>query len=78
MHAKFEDASVVMSDADASVDDIVDFVKKNEAGLVGQIKPTTDENYKRPLVIAFYQVDWKKNLKVGDFSLDISLFGYSR
>jgi len=63
MHAKFEDASVVMSDADASVDDIVDFVKKNEAGLVGQIKPTTDENYKRPLVIAFYQVDWKKNLK---------------
>merc|ERR1712168_830085 len=36
---------------------------KNEAGLVGQIKPTTDENYKRPLVIVYYQVDWKKNLK---------------
>jgi len=63
MHAKFEDASVVLSEGDASVDDIVSFVKKNEAGLVGQIKPTTDENYKRPLVIVYYQVDWKKNLK---------------
>jgi len=63
MHAKFEDAAVVLSDADASVDDIVEFVKTNEAGLVGQVKPTTDENFKRPLIIVYYQVDWKKNLK---------------
>jgi len=45
------------------VDDIVTFAKKNEAGLVGQIKPPTDENYKRPLVVAYYQVDWKKDFK---------------
>lgn len=63
MHAKFEDASAVLSNADASADDVVDFVKNNEAGLVGQVKPTTDENFKRPLIIVYYQVDWKKNLK---------------
>jgi len=63
LHAKFEDPSVVLSNAKPSVDDIVNFAKKNQAGLVGQIKPPTDENYKRPLVVAYYQVDWKKNLK---------------
>jgi len=64
MHAKFEASSVVFaSDSDPSTDDIVTWVKKNEAGLVGQIKPATDENFKRPLIIVYYQVDWKKNLK---------------
>jgi len=63
LHAKFEDPSVVLSTANPSVDDIVNFAKKNQAGLVGQIKPPTDENFKRPLVVAYYQIDWKKNLK---------------
>jgi len=63
MHAKFEDPSVVLSDADASSEDIVLFVKKNEAGLVGQVKPATDENYKRPFITVYYRVDWKRDPK---------------
>lgn len=63
LHAKFEESTVVSSESDASVEDIVLFLKKNEAGLVGQIKPANDENFKRPLIVVYYQIDWKKNLK---------------
>jgi len=63
MHAKFEDPHVVLSDENANVNDIAAFIKEKEAGLVGQLKPANDESFKRPLIVVYYQVDWKKNLK---------------
>jgi len=63
LHAKFDEPAVILTDGTANVNDIVTFIKANEHGLVGQIKPDNDDSFKRPLIVAHYQVDWKKNPK---------------
>lgn len=63
MHAKFEDPKVVLDDLSATKGQIGEFIKKNHAGLVGQITPDLDDIFKKPLLVVYYKVDWKNNLK---------------
>jgi len=63
LHAKFEDSKVILNNPSATTGDIASFIKTNHAGLVGQINSETDDIFKKPLVVVYYKVDWKKNLK---------------
>merc|ERR1712126_315494 len=63
MHAKFEDPVAVLTTESASSDAIKDFIAKNEAGLVGQMKPGKEASYKKPSLVVYYQLDWVRNLK---------------
>merc|ERR1712168_612986 len=49
LHAKFDEPAVVLDDGTANVNDIMTFIKANQHGLVGQIKPDNDDSFKRPL-----------------------------
>jgi len=63
LHAKFEDKKEVLDNKDASTADIINFIEEKHIGLVGQMKPQNEASFKRPAVIVYYNVDWKKNLK---------------
>ncbi|XP_018325556.1 protein disulfide-isomerase A3 [Agrilus planipennis] len=59
---KFEDDSVTY-DGDADVTAINDFVVNNYHGLVGHRKPDNVQEFRNPLVVAYYSVDYIKNPK---------------
>lgn len=63
LHAKFEAQHEVLSSA-ASVDDILNFIDEKQLGMVGQITQSNEAILKKPSVIAYYRVDWKRNHKV--------------
>lgn len=62
LHAKFEAQHEVLSSA-ASVDDILNFIDEKQLGMVGQITQSNEAILKKPSVIAYYRVDWKRNHK---------------
>ncbi|XP_011494031.1 PREDICTED: protein disulfide-isomerase A3 [Ceratosolen solmsi marchali] len=62
LHNKFEPNEVVYSGAD-SINDISEFVKQNYYGLVGLRTRDNMEAFKKPLVVAYYSVDYVKNPK---------------
>ena len=64
MHAKFEEPQIVLEKSDVNTHEIVQFIKDNEAGLVGQMKPSNDEIFKKPAVVVYFEIDWKRNPKV--------------
>jgi len=63
LHAKFEKPEEILTDASSSTLDIKNFVAGKRSGLVGQITPDTETFFKKPLVVAYYKVDWKRNAK---------------
>jgi len=63
LHAKFEDPKVAMGNPNAATNEIITFIKDNHAGLVGHITPDFSDMFKKPLVVVYYKLDWKKNLK---------------
>ncbi|KYN06137.1 PREDICTED: protein disulfide-isomerase A3 [Cyphomyrmex costatus] len=59
---KFEDNSIVYKGSD-SISDVNDFVTKNYYGIVGVRTRDNSQDFKNPLVIAYYNVDYVKNAK---------------
>ncbi|EDV27040.1 uncharacterized protein TRIADDRAFT_63251 [Trichoplax adhaerens] len=62
LKSKFEEQRVKYSGA-ASVDDLKDFYRKNSLGLAGVMTDNNKDQFEKPLVIAFYDVDYVKNPK---------------
>ena len=62
LHANFESAEETLNDGFDTAD-IVKFINEKSNGIVGQIKPDTEDKFPRPLVVVYYDVDWKKNPK---------------
>ena len=61
--AKFEDIKEVLSNANANTNEIKNFIDEKHMGLVGQITPSKEQFFKRPLVAVYYDIDWKKDKK---------------
>lgn len=59
---KFEPSSVVF-EGSADRAEIESFIKKNFHGLVGHLTQDTAQDFKPPVVIAYYNVDYVKNIK---------------
>lgn len=62
LHNKFEDSSVKYEGASSKAD-IDSWINKNYHGLVGQRTRENGEDFKTPLVVAYYAVDYVKNPK---------------
>lgn len=62
MQSKFE-PNFVVYDGDANKDDLEKFIKKNFHGLVGHRQRDNMNDFKSPLVVAYYGVDYVKNTK---------------
>nr|XP_039271596.1 protein disulfide-isomerase A3-like [Styela clava] len=62
MISKFEEA-VVKMDGKVETETIRSFLKKNYNGLCGHLTPDNADSFKKPLLTAFYNVDYKKNVK---------------
>lgn len=62
LHNKFEDKSIIYEGGD-SVSDVNDFVTKNYYGIAGIRTRDNAQDFKNPLVIAYYNVDYVKNVK---------------
>lgn len=63
MHAKFEDAKEILTNADVNTNEIKLFIEEKHIGLVGQMKPSNEDSFKKPAVVVYYNVDWEKDLK---------------
>ncbi|KAK4872052.1 hypothetical protein RN001_016176 [Aquatica leii] len=59
---KFEDDSVTYSEK-ADADQIQQFIKENYHGLVGHRTYDNKDDFKNPLIVAYYNVDYNKNAK---------------
>ncbi|XP_012062004.1 PREDICTED: protein disulfide-isomerase A3 [Atta cephalotes] len=59
---KFEDNNIVYKGSD-SISDVNEFVTKNYYGIVGVRTRDNAQDFKNPLVIAYYNVDYVKNAK---------------
>ena len=64
LHAKFEESKEVFEQAGASSLDISNFIEEKQNGLVGHLKPGKEASFQKPLIVAYYQLDWKRDLKV--------------
>lgn len=62
LHNKFEDNVITYAGA-VEVEDIQEFIKKNYHGLVGHRKTDNHVEFRNPLVVAYYAVDYIKNTK---------------
>jgi len=62
LNNKFE-SNVVVYDGSASKEEITSWVEKNFHGLVGHRTMDNAEQFKQPLVVAYYGVDYVKNVK---------------
>merc|ERR1739838_1184889 len=62
LHSKFEPKTLKFEDA-ASSFKIKSFVSSNANGLCGERTPSNAEGFKTPLITAFYDVDYVKNVK---------------
>ncbi|KAI5692766.1 hypothetical protein M8J76_002994 [Diaphorina citri] len=63
LHNKFEDSSVTYTAETANVLKLETFIKENYHGLVGHRQRENTQDFKQPLVIAYYAVDYVKNAK---------------
>ncbi|XP_068230096.1 protein disulfide-isomerase A3 [Palaemon carinicauda] len=59
---KFEPDSVTYEGSEDKVE-IESFIKKNFHGLAGHRTPDTAQDFRQPLVVAYYNVDYVKNIK---------------
>lgn len=66
LQSKFEDA-VMKYKGDASLYEIKNFIKGNVLGLCGHRVQSNAEEFKKPLVVAYYQVDYVKNTKGSNY-----------
>lgn len=66
LQSKFEDATIKYA-GDASVYEIKNFIKGNILGLCGHRVQGNAEEFKKPLVVAYYQVDYVKNTKGSNY-----------
>ncbi|XP_046434463.1 protein disulfide-isomerase A3 [Neodiprion pinetum] len=62
LHSKFEPSSVTYEGGD-SIADVNDFITKNYFGIVGVRTRDNAADFKNPLVVAYYNVDYVKNVK---------------
>ncbi|GLV37667.1 Endoplasmic reticulum p60 [Carabus blaptoides fortunei] len=62
LHNKFED-NIITYSGSVDVEDIQQFIKKNYHGLVGHRKTDNHAEFQNPLVVAYYAVDYVKNIK---------------
>lgn len=64
LHAKFEESAIaVPSDVDETVLNIERFLDDNQFGLVGQMHPDSEEKFLKPVITAYYDIDWVRNKK---------------
>eukprot|EP00112_Aurelia_sp_Birch-Aquarium-sp1_P016266 Seg3673.1 transcript_id=Seg3673.1/GoldUCD/mRNA.D3Y31 product="Protein disulfide-isomerase A3" protein_id=Seg3673.1/GoldUCD/D3Y31 len=63
MHAKFEDPVAVINNEEESVYNIEQFIDVNQFGLVGELTASNEHKFVKPLIIAYYNIDWKRNPK---------------
>lgn len=69
LHAKFEEPKEVLSDANSRTKDIIKFMDEKQVGLVGQMTPSKEANFQKPLIAVYFGIDWKRNPKVFNFFL---------
>ncbi|XP_065060543.1 protein disulfide-isomerase A3-like [Rhopilema esculentum] len=63
LHAKFEDPFVAITDPEESVLNIERFIDDNQFGMVGQVRGNNEAKFMKPVIIAYYNVDWRRNKK---------------
>jgi len=63
LHAKFEESSLAFANAEENVYNIERFMDDNQFGLVGQMRGNNEAKFIKPVIIAYYNIDWKRNLK---------------
>lgn len=63
LKSKFEEPKEVFSNKNGKTDEIKSFIDEKHIGLVGQMTPSKEQFFKRPLVSVYYNIDWKNNLK---------------
>lgn len=63
LHCKFEDPSLTYKGDAANPSELEKFIKDNQNGLCNVRSATNMETFKEPLVVAYYDVDYKKNPK---------------
>lgn len=66
LHSKFEDP-ILHYKGDDSVYEIKNFIKGSILGLCGHRVQSNAEEFKKPLVVAYYQVDYVKNVKGSNY-----------
>lgn len=64
LHSKHEEPVEVLSNVDAGTNDIKIFIDEKHLGLVGQMTPSNENMFSKPLIAVYYNIDWQKNLKV--------------
>lgn len=62
LHAKFEAPTEVLS-VGLTNTGIMEFIRSKHLGLVGQNDMKNKDSFKKPLVVVYYDLDWKRNLK---------------
>jgi len=67
LHTKLEESSVVFEDSSAKSLKIQSFIKDNCAGLAGHMTADNELFYKKPVAVAYYQVDYVKNPKGSNY-----------
>ena len=72
LHAKFEEPKEVLSDGSAKTSEIIGFIDEKQVGLVGHMTPPKEAFFKKPQVVVYYNIDWKRDMKV-QFSFLFSL-----
>ena len=50
-------------EANNDIELILYFLSIFRFGLVGQLRPNNENKFDKPLVVAYYEVDWKRNKK---------------
>ncbi|XP_051175352.1 protein disulfide-isomerase A3 [Leptopilina boulardi] len=66
LHNKFEDDSVTYEGQD-SIADIIEFISSKAHGMVAVRTRDNHADFKNPLVVAYYNVDYKKNPKGSNY-----------
>jgi len=63
LHAKFEEPKEILNDQSATAGDIVRFIDEKQVGLVGHMTPPKEAFFKKPQVVVYYNIDWKRDMK---------------
>jgi len=67
LHAKFEPTSYSFTNAEGSTLDLVKFYEDNALGLVGHMNPDNAGKFSKPVVTAYYKLDWRMDPKGGKY-----------
>jgi protein disulfide isomerase family A protein 3 len=63
LHSKLEENHVALGDATAKSSAIQSFIKSKFSGLAGHMTNDNEQFFKKPLCVAYYQVDYERNVK---------------